>query len=211
MLKCQVANAEAQHAQRGKERDMTNHLSRTVWTGTTTCTNCTKASKICPGHRNMLDLAFRNERVSVIEKVNAKEKARKKEQRETKSTTTIRTKSRSRASSSTAELGPSSQSTSPSSSDYGNDDGSEFNETLTAPRPRAALAPSIVEQGTSYFISKLVAGISGPSHGYFDYLKEICRIKGSHETLSTSMTAAGLAGLANRIKSSQLLDEARHE
>ncbi|TGO28319.1 hypothetical protein BPAE_0029g00480 [Botrytis paeoniae] len=163
----------------------------------------------------MLDLAFRNESSAVIEKAKAKEKARKlkaseKEQRSPRPPNSTRTKATSRASSS-SERRLSSQSNSASSSNYEDDDEFELNEILTAPRPRAALAPSIVEKGTSYFITNFVAGISGPSHGHFNYLKDLCRNGGLDEALSTSMTAVGLAGLANRTKSSQLLGEARHE
>ncbi|KAK6611485.1 C6 finger domain-containing protein [Botrytis cinerea] len=180
-----------------------------------TCTNCTKASKTCPGYRNMLDLAFRNESSAVIEKAKAKEKARKikaseKEQRAPRLPSATRTEATNRASSS-SERRLSSQSTSASSSNHGDDNEYELNEILMAPRPRAVLAPSIVEQGTSYFISNFVAGVSGPSHGHFNYLKDLCRNGGLDEALSTSMTAVGLAGLANRTKSPQLLGEARHE
>lgn len=163
----------------------------------------------------MLDLAFRNESLAVIEKAKAKEKARKikaseNEQRAPRLPSATRAEATNRASSS-SERRLSSQSTSTSSSNYGDDNEYELNEILTAPRPRAALAPSIVEQGTSYFISNFVAGVSGPSHGHFNYLKDLCHNGGLDEALSTSMTAVGLAGLANRTKSPQLLGEARHE
>ncbi|KAK6594767.1 hypothetical protein H4I96_10498 [Botrytis cinerea] len=179
---------------RGMEREVTNHTSR---------------------YRNMLDLAFRNESSAVIEKAKAKEKARKikaseKEQRAPRLPSATRTEATNRASSS-SERRLSSQSTSASSSNHGDDNEYELNEILMAPRPRAVLAPSIVEQGTSYFISNFVAGVSGPSHGHFNYLKDLCRNGGLDEALSTSMTAVGLAGLANRTKSPQLLGEARHE
>lgn len=163
----------------------------------------------------MLDLAFRNESSAVIEKAKAKERARKlkvseKEQRSPRPLSATRSKATSRASSS-SERRLSSQSNSTSSSNYEPDDEFELNEILTAPRPRAAIAPSIVEQGTSYFITNFVAGVSGPSHGHFNYLKDLCRNGGLDEALSTSMTAVGLAGLANRTKSPQLLGEARYE
>ncbi|TEY76071.1 hypothetical protein BOTCAL_0061g00300 [Botryotinia calthae] len=164
-----------------------------------TCTNCTKAKKTFPGYRNILDLAFRNESSAVIEKAKAKEKARKikaseKEQRAPRLSSITRTEATNRA----------------SSSNYGDDNEYDLNEILTAPRPRAALAPSIVEQGTSYFISNFVVGVSGPSHGHFNYLKDLCRNGGLDEALSTSMTAVGLAGLANRTKSPQLLGVAHY-
>ncbi|KAF7924164.1 uncharacterized protein EAE97_010776 [Botrytis byssoidea] len=163
----------------------------------------------------MLDLAFRNESSAVIEKAKAKEKAKKlkaseKEQRSSRPSSATRTKKTSRASSSSDQR-LSSRSIAVSSSNYEDDDKFELNEILTAPRPRAALAPSIVEQGTSYFITNFVAGVSGSSHGHFNYLKDLCRNGGLDEALSTSMTAVGLAGLANRTKSPQLLGEARHE
>ncbi|TGO37393.1 hypothetical protein BHYA_0098g00160 [Botrytis hyacinthi] len=163
----------------------------------------------------MLDFTFRNESSAVIEKARAKEKARKlkaseKEQRSSRPSSATRTKGTSRASSS-SDRRLSSQSISASSSNYEDDDEFELNEILTAPRPRAALAPSIIEQGTSYFIANFVAGVSGPSHGHFNYVKDLCRNGGLDEALSTSMTAVGLASFANRTKSPQLLGEARHE
>ncbi|KAF7955763.1 hypothetical protein EAE96_004686 [Botrytis aclada] len=141
-----------------------------------TCTNCTKASRICPGYRKMLDLAFRNESSAVIEKAKAKAKAKEKA-KDLKLTK--------------------------KSSDHPDHPVSLEQKQ----QPRAALAPSIVEQGTSYFITNFVAGVSEPRHRHFNYLKDLCRSGGLDEALSTSMTAVGLACLANRIKSPRLLGE----
>ncbi|KAF7909529.1 uncharacterized protein EAF01_003247 [Botrytis porri] len=136
-------------------------------------------------------------------------KASEKDQRSPRPSAT-RTKATSRSSSS-SERRLSSQSNSVSSSDYEDDDEFELNEILTAPRPRAALAPSIVQQGTSYFITNFLAGASGPSRGHFNYLKDLCRNGSLDEALSTSMTAVSLAALVNRTKPPQLLGEAHHE
>ncbi|KAF7853332.1 uncharacterized protein EAF02_011986 [Botrytis sinoallii] len=162
-----------------------------------------------------LILAFRNESSAVIEKAKAKEKARKltsseKEQRSPRPLSATRSKATSRASSS-SERRISSRSNSTFSSNYEPDDEFELNEILTAPRPRAAIAPSIVEQGTSYFNRQLCGWSIRTITRTFNYLKDLCRNGGLDEALSTSMTAVGLAGLANRIKSPQLLGEARQE
>ncbi|PQE05572.1 hypothetical protein CJF30_00007731 [Rutstroemia sp. NJR-2017a BBW] len=76
--------------------------------------------------------------------------------------------------------------------------------------PGAALALASTDRGTTYFINNFVAEESGPSHGHFNYLKEMCRKGGMNETLSAGLSAVGLAALSNKIRSPQLLGEARH-
>ncbi|KAM3084481.1 hypothetical protein ACMFMG_001412 [Clarireedia jacksonii] len=175
------------------------------------CTNCTKASKICPGYRNMLDLAFRNESSSVIEKAKAKEKARNiRSASQSKPLAPAAARPRgstSRASSTVCSATQRSQSLSPSppTTTFPGDGKSEFQGS-----PGAALVLAYADRGTTYFINNFVAEESGPSHGHFNYLKEMCHNGGMDKTLSAGLSAVGLAALSNKIRSSQLLSEARH-
>jgi len=63
--------------------------------------------------------------------------------------------------------------------------------------------------GINFFINNFVKEANGPSPGQFSYIPELCRTEGLDDTLKASIIAAGLAGYAKRIKSAQLLNQAR--
>lgn len=156
----------------------------------------------------MLDLAFRNESSSVIEKAKAKQKARNTKAGETtlREPTPPKRKTTNKVSSKSLQRSQSQSASSPLIVDHGGYDGLYLWNSLGA-----ALPSSLSERGTTYFVNNFVAGQSGPSHGHFNYLTELCRNGGMDETLSSSMTAVGLAACSNRSHSPELLGEARRE
>jgi len=71
--------------------------------------------------------------------------------------------------------------------------------------------PTTEEIGINFFFSNFVAPATGPSHGYFSYVPDLCRETGLNDTLIAAIKAIGLANHANSIKSSELMAEARLE
>jgi hypothetical protein len=77
--------------------------------------------------------------------------------------------------------------------------------------PLFSIHPTIDELGINYFINNFVAQPSGPSHGHFHYVPDLCRQSGMNEAISASLRATGLAALSNVVKSSQLMGQARRQ
>lgn len=104
-----------------------------------------KAERECPGYRNLVDLAFRDESSAVVEKAKAKARARK-ELGNTSSSAPRKASSRSKLSAASS-LEPSGISSASSS-------------------VVSFASSSIEDRGISYFLSNWVSKGSGPSHGY---------------------------------------------
>jgi hypothetical protein len=169
------------------------------------CAQCIKAGKECPGYRNMLDLAFRNESESVIEK--AKAKARKSSP-EPKRVSTV---PRERSNGGVDLMG---RDTFTNTSTPKTSSTTRQTQSLDFPVTSAStfsMTSSLDDIGVNFFMSNFVAMANGPSHGYFDTVHDICQGEGFDPTLKASIIATGLAGYANGIKSSQLMAQARRE
>lgn len=173
------------------------------------CGQCTRATKKSPGYRNMLDLAFRNESESVVEKAKAKsKKARAKR-----------------------ELSEALNSASPPGQKEGSPRSSASFEPLCFYPPTFdcpiwpddyqyvsistlstySIFPTVEECEVNSFLSNFVCMPSGPSHGNFPYVTELYGREGTNEMLTASLAAAGLAAQANVCKSSLLMAQARKE
>ncbi|KAE9372344.1 hypothetical protein N431DRAFT_545029 [Stipitochalara longipes BDJ] len=156
--------------------------------GVPSCGQCMKAERRCPGYRNMVDLAFRDESSAVVEKAKARARARK-ELGHASSSTPKRPSSKSRLS---AASSPEPSSTSSASSSIIN------------------FAPSSIEdRAINCFLNNWVSKGSGPSHGYFNYCHELLGEDAMGSVLRTSVIASGLAIEANTNRDSQLLVLAR--
>ncbi|RFU24838.1 hypothetical protein B7463_g11496, partial [Scytalidium lignicola] len=174
------------------------------------CGQCAKLQKECPGYRNLLDLAFRNESDSVIKKA----KARAKFSRETAASQTVikpqTTKNPSHVSTPASDVSADSYETSRSSGRTP----SSFSSSDSVDSPALssfAMVPSMGQRGTTFFVNNFVAQQSWPSQGHFSFLIDICRRDGLDDWLLHGMTAVGLACQANSTKSSQLMVQARRE
>jgi hypothetical protein len=175
----------------------------------------------------MLSLSFRNESDSVIEK--AKAKAAKPRRSPGRSpgprTKAGPSKSGGLLESQTTTTRPASTSTCSSidlicqanSEDlpgffFTNYDIESFAQHVIAGNsPAPTIHPSVEERGINYFFANFVAAQNGPSRGHFHYLHQVTSDGGLDDCLKASLVAAGLAGLANVSKSSQLMSHARKE
>lgn len=193
------------------------------------CGQCTKSNKECPGYRNLLDLAFRDESSSVIRK--AKAKARKASSppallpppRDSKATPHVEQIS-TRIHAPETDLSDVSTDTSSSfagapiincpeahaNSIISLTNSDKYEEAVQlALAPHFSLLPSAEEVGINCFFSNFVLEPSGPSHGHFSYIPELCRQSGLDGALTASMKAAGLAICANTTKSPEIMRQAR--
>ncbi|KAE8444870.1 hypothetical protein EG329_014118 [Mollisiaceae sp. DMI_Dod_QoI] len=216
----------------GKKITSTNELSclrpaiavagaRACDQGVPACGQCIKAQKECSGYRNMLDLAFRNESESVIEK--AKAKSRKAPPRSKEASPNPTKSSHEAATPDASASAPLAVVLSNLPQPAGDvrgfptlffDDGDWLNTNQGLPLfdlSTCYMQPTIENQGFNYFISNFVRSPSGPSHGQFAYLDDLCRRGALDDTLQAAITAAGLAGHATKTKSSPLMARARKE
>lgn len=135
------------------------------------CGQCAKVEKECPGYRNLLDLSFRNESSSIIEKVKARYRRTSTKPKEAQSVGLKESNSpRPRPLTYSWDV-----ITSPSSSpglagfsfpDYlqlRKDGYSSTVETLST----FSMYPTIEDRGMSYFASNFITALGGPSHGSF--------------------------------------------
>ncbi|TAQ90657.1 hypothetical protein B7494_g1029 [Chlorociboria aeruginascens] len=155
------------------------------------CGQCMRIQQACAGYRNQLDLSFRNESRSVIEKAQAQRGKKRRLRREKNANVEA-------------------SSTDPTSRS------GEFSMQPPPGHPQDSLAlsaftmqPTAEESGTNYFVANFVAHRSGPSTGHFTYIHEFCRQHTLDNILKCSIVAVGLAGLANVSRSPELLIRAR--
>lgn len=176
-----------------------------------------KAFKECPGYRNMLDLAFRDEIHAVVEK--AKAKARRsplpRVKQKSNASKKIMKSSLCGPQISAPETSASSAASSPVSfftlcSDDPNKLAYEQNIATSTSSPSTfSMSIGRDDFGVSFFLSNFVKEANGSSPGQFSYIPELCQTEGLDDTLKASLMATGLAGYAKRIKSAQLLNQAR--
>lgn len=198
------------------------------------CGQCEKRQAECPGYRNQVDLMFRDESSHVIKK--AKAKARRKDADvgvgaspdEPLSAAMHLTASES-DSVSPEPNGPGSlcAPARPACSSR------DLEVMLQLPaRPAAArgtgwhkppsvmyaLNPTYQERGTAFFFSRFVAIDEKACHQRFDFIYDVWKPRtlsdaayelGEIDSVMASMTAVGLAGLANMTRSGDVMDSAR--
>ncbi|KAN0110495.1 hypothetical protein V8E51_006882 [Hyaloscypha variabilis] len=156
--------------------------------GVPSCRQCMKAERQCPGYRNMVDLAFRDESSAVVEKAKAKARARK----ELRSSSPSRPKRPGIKSSLSGAGSP------------------ERLVISSASSSIISFPPSSIEdRGINCFLNNWVSKGGGPSHGYFNYCHELLAEDTMGSVLQTSIIASGLAIEANKNRDSQLLFLAR--
>lgn len=73
--------------------------------------------------------------------------------------------------------------------------------------PGLAITPSLIDQGISYFMSYYTTGVDQPPIHSAEYLNHLST-HGFHPLVATSMTALGIAGIANLYMDSKLKSEA---
>ncbi|KAH8801680.1 hypothetical protein F5884DRAFT_524046 [Xylogone sp. PMI_703] len=185
------------------------------------CGQCAKVQKECPGYRNLIDLAFRNESDNVIRKAKARTKGSRivAGQASTKPQTKdepayIQTLILGDASSiyQTSDSSVRSPSyLSSISSDTLIESDVEHYSVHPLTLSSFAIVPTTEQRGTSFFVNNFVAPHSWPSQGHFSFLDEVCRKDGLDEWLMHGMAAVGLACQANSTKSTHLMYQARKE
>ncbi|TVY20767.1 hypothetical protein LARI1_G001797 [Lachnellula arida] len=81
-----------------------------------------------------------------------------------------------------------------------------------SPMPvRYAVAPTLEDRATGFFIFHYVLGMHGPSKGHFYNLVDIARDQKIEDSLKTSMKAVGLAAYAHTTRTPSLLRHARYQ
>ncbi|KZM24938.1 uncharacterized protein EKO05_0002699 [Ascochyta rabiei] len=149
------------------------------------CLKCAKAAITCPGYDRSVDVFFHDETART--KVKAK-KAKVK---------AIALRDARYASSSASSVG--SNELSPSSVVAQN--------TPRKESPGVLLVAPLIDQGIAYFMSHYATGLDQPSIRSEAYNKHLAT-SGFHPVIATSMTALGLAGVANIYKDTTLKDQA---
>ncbi|PVH89638.1 hypothetical protein DL98DRAFT_564942 [Cadophora sp. DSE1049] len=181
------------------------------------CGQCTKIKKECPGYRDMLDLSFRHEYSSVIEKVNARNErkpARRKKPQSTEWEPEPSTKA--------IKTGCGQLPTPPklfgwdtfrfTHADYLEMMKRNGSTSPIGPMSTFSMYPTIEDRGMAYFAANFVTPPGGPTHGSFTSLYEIKQFTGTlDDTLVAGITATGLAGFANTAKSAEVMRHARRQ
>ncbi|TVY62863.1 hypothetical protein LSUE1_G007687 [Lachnellula suecica] len=186
---------------------------------TPACSQCVKTEKVCPGYRDMLDLSFRNESDAVIEKAKAKAAKLRKSPNTQPTKVPSTARRRVRGGDKTICKIQTTLSTF-SSASYANLDIPEFQfancnfdifaqySSIASSPTSQTLGPSPLERGTNYFFANFVGPQTGPTRP-FHYLHDIFRNNKQDGSLTCSIAATGLAGLANISKSNELMSHAR--
>jgi hypothetical protein len=151
------------------------------------CGQCKRAKRECPGYRILGDVIFRNESDNVIKKCKAKE---------------ARIKTKAVAKSPASDPIPA----------EGPDVDSEENMDVVQqyiPTLSYALAQSIEERATMFFVANYIIGVNGPTRGHLDYLPDLYHTNTLSEGLMASMQAVGLAGYAHAVRAPSLKKKAQ--
>ncbi|KAG4434598.1 hypothetical protein IFR05_009923 [Cadophora sp. M221] len=198
------------------------------------CGQCTKAKKECPGYRDLLELSFRNESDSVIEKANARYKRTPARRRANHA---AEGKPRPKADIDTnIDSFPNLASNDPrptppnvftwDTSRFTHADYSQMMKSGSFPSPAASMStfsmyPTIEDRGMAYFAANFVTPPTRPTHGSFagaykgntfSSLYEIKQFTGGLEdALVAGITATGLAALSDATKSTEVMKQARRQ
>ncbi|KLU89042.1 hypothetical protein, variant [Magnaporthiopsis poae ATCC 64411] len=192
------------------------------------CGQCEKRQAECPGYRNQVDLMFRDESSHVIKK--AKAKARRRDPDAALGASHDQPLSASESDSASPEPNGSRglcvltrsacsprdpesllQLSAPPAVAHGPD-------WHRSPSVMYALNPTYQERGTAFFFSRFVAIDEKACHQRFDFIYDVWRPRtlsdaphelGEVDSVMASMTAVGLAGLANMTRSGDVMDSAR--
>ncbi|TVY94371.1 hypothetical protein LAWI1_G000600 [Lachnellula willkommii] len=112
------------------------------------CSQCKKAKRVCPGYRKQGDLIFRDESSNVVHKFKAREAREAKKMASAPVVDTTRSQE---------DVPLDSRETSP-----------EVVQQQDSPMPvRYAVAPTLEDRATGFFIFHYVLGMHGPSKGHF--------------------------------------------
>jgi hypothetical protein len=150
------------------------------------CTQCANARRQCPGYRKLGDVVFKDESVKIVRKFQAKE-VRNNE----------RLPVRVKAAGSSCE------------SMLDADDCLEVVYSDTTVLPAYALAPTIEERATAFFLKNYIMTADGPAIGHMTILY---RLKGTlPESLLAGMKAVGIAGYAHAVYAPSLMKHARYQ
>ncbi|TVY27183.1 hypothetical protein LHYA1_G004682 [Lachnellula hyalina] len=156
------------------------------------CGQCKNAKRICPGYRKLGDLIFRDESSNVVHKFKAREAREAKTMASVPAIDIIRSQENAAQGSRETSLEIVQQQDSLMSIRY-------------------AVAPTIEDQATGFFIFNYVLDIHGPSKGHFYNLVDIARDQKIEDSLMTSMKAVGLAAYAHTTRTPSLLQNARYQ
>lgn len=74
-----------------------------------------------------------------------------------------------------------------------------------------ALAPTLEDRATGFFVYNYVLGVSGPYRGHLDYLADIERKEVMDEGLHHSMKAVGMACYSHTVHAPSLMQNARYQ
>jgi hypothetical protein len=77
--------------------------------------------------------------------------------------------------------------------------------------PTFSMQTSVEEYGLTSFVTNFVSSPAGPSQGHFSFIPDLLFTGASDDMLTASLSAVGLAVLANTTKSNQLMAQARKE
>ena len=143
------------------------------------CGQCKKAKRVCPGYRKEGDLVFRDESSNVVHKFKAKEAREAKKKASTPAVDIIALQDDTALDSRETSLEIVQQQDSPLSVKY-------------------AVAPTLEDRATSFFVFHYVLGMNGPSKGHLYNLVDLARDQTIEDSLMTSMKAVGFAAYGNQ-------------
>lgn len=137
------------------------------------CGQCAKSEKECPGYRNLLDLSFRNESSSIIEKVNARYRRTSTKPKEARSVD-LKEGNNPRPRpliyywdvTTSPSPSPSPGLAGFSFADYLQLRKDGYSSTVEA-LSTFSMYPTLEERGMSYFASNFITAPCGPTHGSF--------------------------------------------
>jgi Fungal specific transcription factor domain len=157
------------------------------------CGQCKKAKRVCPGYRKEGDLIFRDESSNVVHKFKAKEAREAKKRASTSpAADIIAPQDNAGLDSPETSLEIVQQQDSPLFVEY-------------------ALAPTLEDRATGFFVFHYVIGPDGPSKGYLSNMVDLAREQTLEDSLMTAMKAVGLAAYAHTARAPSLLQNARYQ
>lgn len=165
----------------------------------------------------MLDLSFRHEYSSVIEKVNARNERKPARRKNSQST-----EWHPEASTKAIKTGRGQLSTPPrlfgwdtfrfTHADYVEMMKRNGSTSPIGPMSTFSMYPTIEDRGMAFFTANFVTPSGGPTHGSFTSLYEMKQCTGTlDDTVVAGITATGLAGFANTTKSAEVMRYARRQ
>ncbi|OCL01595.1 hypothetical protein AOQ84DRAFT_273148, partial [Glonium stellatum] len=167
------------------------------------CRQCIRIQRDCPGYRDPLDLMFRNESEVVVRKARARAQ-NSAESRRPRASPASRHKTGGASSSPQRAESTTSGVSSPGAFPI-----QSIEHSLSPTSSMQSLAPSIEDQAAGFFFAHYVIGSRHLPRGHFEYLPVMYHRTDVDESLRMSLLAAGLAGFANTLQSSELIKMAR--